>query len=123
MAKAGAVTSGLDKLTAVLTARKLTGKRDSNLRLVVGFTAEHAIVVHEDLSAFHAIGQAKYLEQPMRENRAVYARIVRDKMKQGRSLRQAMLAAGYELLRDARALVPVDTGELKASGFVKVVDG
>lgn len=114
-------TVGMERLKAALTARKLTARRDSNLRLEVGFSAEYAIYVHEDLTAFHPVGQAKYLEQPLRQNRPVYAKIVRDEMRRGRSLRQAMRTAGFALLRDAKELVPVDTGFLKSSGFVRVV--
>jgi hypothetical protein len=72
------------------------------------------------LEAIHAVGQAKYLETPLRQNRPVYAKVVADEMKRGRSLRQALRSAGFAILRDAKELVPVDTGELKQSGFVKV---
>lgn len=116
-------TTGFERLKAILTARKLTARRDSNLRLEIGFAAEYAIYVHEDLTAFHTVGQAKYLEQPLRQNRPVYAKIVRDEMKRGRSLRQAMRSAGLALIRDAKELVPVDTGFLKGSWFVRVVSG
>ncbi len=57
----------------------------------VGYTAEYAVYVHEDLFASHMkkdkegqdvqIGQAKFLEQPMREHRDDLIRIVRDEVK------------------------------------------
>jgi len=31
----------------------------------VGFTARYAVYVHEDLMAYHRVGQAKYLEDPL----------------------------------------------------------
>jgi len=33
-----------------------------------GPATPYAIIVHEDLSAFHPVGQAKYLEQPLAEH-------------------------------------------------------
>ena len=33
-----------------------------------GPTADYAFHVHEDMEAFHADGQAKYIEQPLRES-------------------------------------------------------
>ena len=34
--------------------------------VTVGYTASYAIYVHENLNSFHAIGQAKFLEEPIR---------------------------------------------------------
>lgn len=34
------------------------------IKLIMGFSAHHAIFVHEDLEAFHSRGQAKYFEIP-----------------------------------------------------------
>jgi hypothetical protein len=33
-----------------------------------GAAEEYALIVHEDLEAFHKTGQAKYLEQPLKES-------------------------------------------------------
>lgn len=43
-------------------------KRRNDYVASFGYTAEHAAIVHEDLSVFHRIGQAKYLEQPFNES-------------------------------------------------------
>ena len=49
----------------------------------VGYTAEYAVYVHENLDARHEPGkQAKYLEQPAREKRAEILKIVEEKAKQ-----------------------------------------
>lgn len=40
----------------------------SLIRLIMGFSAHHAIFVHEDLEAFHRVGQAKYFEIPWNES-------------------------------------------------------
>lgn len=38
----------------------------------VGYGADHALVVHEDLEAHHRIGQAKYLESVINESRPYF---------------------------------------------------
>lgn len=46
----------------------------------VGYTVNYAIYVHENLTAFHHVGQAKFLEEPIRtkqrEARRLFARKV-----------------------------------------------
>ncbi len=43
-------------------------KRRNDWVASFGYTAEHAAVVHEDMSVYHPNGQAKYLEQPFNES-------------------------------------------------------
>lgn len=86
---------------------------------VVGFSAPYATKVHEDLNVYHANGQAKFLEQPAREMAEDLGQFITKEVKRGRSLRQAILLAGFRLLREAQQLVPVRTGNLRASGFVR----
>ena len=88
--------------------------------LMVGYSAPYAVYVHEDLQARHTNGQAKYLEQPQREYAERMALMVRESVARGKPLQEALLEAGNFLLEESRKLVPVDTGRLKASGFVKV---
>jgi hypothetical protein len=40
----------------------------TEIRAVMGFTAPHATVVHEDLEAFHSKGQAKYMSSVIDES-------------------------------------------------------
>lgn len=47
-----------------------------NRQYEIGYDEEYAIFVHENLLAHHPHGQAKFLEQPYRENRAYMQRIV-----------------------------------------------
>ena len=47
----------------------------------VGYVAEYAVYVHEDLFAHHNVGQAKFLEQPMRDHKDDVTRIVQDEVK------------------------------------------
>ncbi len=40
----------------------------NRIEAVMGYTADHAEVVHEDLEAHHSIGQAKYMESVLNES-------------------------------------------------------
>lgn len=65
-------------------------------------------------------GQAKFLETPLREKRDVLARIVVEMLAKGRTMGQALLAAGLRLQRESQLLVPIDTGNLRASAFTRL---
>lgn len=64
-------------------------------------------------------GQAKFLEQPARELGPEFSRIVFEAMKNGAKLVQALYIAGLRLQRESQLLVPVETGNLKASAFTR----
>ena len=66
-------------------------------------------------------GQAKFLEQPARElnNAGTLGMIVFNAMKRGATLQQALFLAGGRIQRESMKLVPVDTGNLKASAFTR----
>lgn len=56
-----------------------------NVSAVVGYTANYALFVHEDLEARHKPGkQAKYLEQPLREKRPRIIEIVKEEIQKER---------------------------------------
>lgn len=111
------------KVIAALRARAAKAMKDTNVSVVVGYTQSYAIYVHENLEAHHPVGQAKYLEQPARLLAPVLAQIVRDAMKQGKTLAQGLLLAGLRLQRESQMLVPVDTGALKNSAFTRLEQG
>jgi len=115
-----AKVEGVDAVQAVF--RRMAIKHGRRVRLVVGYAAPYAVYVHEDLEMFHLVGQAKYLEQPARENARTMAKLVENAVRAGRSMAQALALAGGYLLNVSRPLVPVDTGFLKSSGFVKIED-
>lgn len=48
--------------------------------VVVAFDEEYAIYVHENLEAHHPVGQAKFLEQPLRENADKYIKYIGEKV-------------------------------------------
>lgn len=114
-----ASVTGLPKLLAQLKAKAARGK---SLRLVVGYNASYAVHVHEDLQVFHPNGQAKFLEIPLRTQRTIMAKMVRDALRNGKTLTQALTTAGQYLLGESVKLVPVRTGFLRDSAFLKIVD-
>lgn len=68
--------------TGALKASAFTeaDKQGKNPSVIVGFEEEYAIYVHENLEAHHDVGQAKFLEQPLKENSDKYVGHVRDKV-------------------------------------------
>ena len=85
--------------------------------VIVGYTQNYAIYVHEDLTAHHTVGQAKYLEQPARQLGPTLGKMIATAYKNGATINQALLLAGLRLQRESQQLVPVDTSALKASAF------
>lgn len=63
--------------------------------------------------------QAKFLEQPARELKKEFSRIITTACKNGAKLGQALMMAGLRLQRESQQLVPVDTGNLRASAFTR----
>lgn len=88
--------------------------------VVVGFSVNYAIFVHENLTAHHPVGQAKFLETAARENEDRINKIVANALKKGLTLEQALLLGGLYLQREAQKLCPVDTGALKNSAYTRV---
>jgi len=93
--------------------------KESNVTVVVGFTQNYAIYVHENLEARHRVGQAKFLEQPARELAPHFGTVVRDLLSKGVSMLKALFIVGLRLQRDAQKLCPVLTGALKNSAFTR----
>src|SRR5207247_1020288 len=111
----------LQKVVQVLQARAAKARTDSDAKVAVGYSTGYAIYVHEDLEATHKPGkQAKYLEAPAREMKDELAGIVRQALRQGKTLAQSLLLAGLRLQRESMLLVPVDTGALRASAYTRL---
>lgn len=109
---------GKEKLKQQLKQRSLKGKKQLTVRF--GYAAQYAIYVHEDLNAFHPIGNAKFLEGPLRRYRAQMAKIIKEKLLQKRSLEDALTAALEYLREKSQDEVPIDTGFLHDSWFARV---
>ena len=89
------------------------------VKVVVGFTANYALWVHENVGANFRVGQAKFLEQPARVEEPQMLSIVGKVLGSGKGMVQALTLAGLFLQRKAQQLTPVDTGNLKASAFTR----
>lgn len=100
---------------------RLRGKYANQPKVRVGYSADYAVYVHENMEAHHPVGQAKFLETATRRHRQEMGAMVRRDMRRGgKSLRDACLDAGRFLQARSQELCPVDTGHLRASAFTVV---
>lgn len=113
---------GIDR---VIVALRKHGERvgKEKVSVVVGFSTNYALYVHENLEAYHRVGQAKYLEQPAREHRGTIAEVIVGALKKGASFVHAILMGALRLQREAQLLTPVDTGALRNSAFTRIEEG
>lgn len=125
----------LERLIGKLRDRAAKARRDSNVSVAVGFTAAHAIHVHENMEA-KLMGQPrpsgignywgpslhgpKFLERPARELAVQIASICREGLRRGLTMAQALLRAGLFLQRESQKRVPVEYGTLRASAFTRL---
>lgn len=56
-------------------------RKEGEMSVLVGFSAAYAVYVHEDMEARHTIGQAKFLESALRDNRDAILRIIQARAK------------------------------------------
>jgi hypothetical protein len=113
------ISINTSKVLAALRSKSLKGKKVMTYN--VGYSAPYAVYVHENLTANHPNGgQAKFLEQPMRAMRDDLAAIISRSLHGKNGLEEGLRRAGQTLLEASQALVPVDTGFLRSSGFVEV---
>lgn len=116
-----AVVEGLEKVVAALRSKaaKLTGN-ETEPSVIVGYTQNYAVFVHENLEAHHHVGEAKFLERPARELSPELGKIVAQALAKGLNIAQALVLAGLRLQRESQLLVPVATGALKGSAFTQL---
>lgn len=129
---------GVDNLVKQIKDRLLKHLPEKGKSVVVGFTANYALHVHENIEMRGAgkprrsghglywdpqgIAGPKFLEAPARElsNSGELSRILTAVVKAGKSVMQGLLACGLRIQREAQKRVPVDTGALKASAFTRI---
>lgn len=97
------------------------GTTGGKASVIVGYTQQYAIFVHEDLTAAHPVGNAKFLEAPFRRLAPSVPGIVKAVIAKGGTLPQGLMVAGLRLQRESQQEVPVDTGALKGSAFTRKV--
>ena len=116
---------GLQNLRNALINKVRKAKGDNDV-VIVGFTQNYAIFVHEDMNAEHKEGKsAKYLEKAYVLIYPAIPYIVSQALRNGKSVTQGLIIAGLRIQRAAMKVVPIDTGALRASAFTskqKMVD-
>ena len=127
---------GIKELRKRLNGLIATSLKKDRGGAIVGYTANYALWVHENVEMKwkgkprskpskgkywdpQGRGQSKFLEQPAREKTEEMSAIVVKALKGGARLQQALVLAGLFLQRESQKLVPVDTGNLKASAFTR----
>lgn len=112
----------LESLIRKLRDKAAKAKTEKAGSVTVGYTQAYAIYVHENLEAYHKVGQAKYLEQPARQLNAdgTIVSIIKEALRKKNTMSQALVKAGLKLQRESQLLVPVDTGALKNSAFTRL---
>lgn len=123
MARSNINKGAFSKVANNIKRLKENRKGDKRSTFEIRFSAPYAAKVHEDLEMAHPNGgQAKFLEQPLREHGKKISQMIKLLMKQGRTLRQAILiTANWFLVNYVNPLVPVLTGELVNSARIRLV--
>lgn len=111
------VVKGIEILIRKLIEK--SRKVENEIVIKIGYSQYYAIYVHENLLAYHKVGQAKYLEIPMRNARRDLEKRINERMSTGLSFRSSLLLEAFKIQRESQLLVPIDTGALKASAFVR----
>lgn len=108
---------GMQKFDGVM--KQLIDKYASdNEDVIVGYTQNYAVYVHEDMKARHKEGKtAKYLEKAVKIVQPLINGILLQVMNAGKSITQGMLLVGLRIQRESMMIVPIDTGALRASAF------
>jgi hypothetical protein len=107
---------GVEKFVASMRRRAWFFGKQRLTEVHVGFSADYALRVHEDLEMPHKVGQAKFLETAIREMWDHVVPRVKYLLGNGYAMDAAMQAEGSRILARAQELVPVDTGFLRDSG-------
>ena len=104
---------GLNSLTKNLN--RLARKHGSGGSVIVVYTAEYALHVHER-NMPHNVGQWKFLETPARELAPEVPKIVASAVRGGATMTDGLYLAGLRIQRKSQdKYVPVLTGNLKGS--------
>lgn len=94
-------------------------QRSRSASAYVYYTAEYALPVHERLDVYHPVGQAKFLEEPLRTRQKDISDVIYETYEKGGTLLQSVYVGGLLLQRLSMELCPVDTGNLRASAATR----
>lgn len=105
----------------VLAQFSKEAKKGDSGNVIVGYTAEYAMPVHEMENAnFKRPGAtSKFLEGPFRKGKDKWVAIAVTAYNGGATLQQGLFISGLALQRDSQKVCPVDTGHLRASAFTR----
>jgi hypothetical protein len=110
------------KTKAEIDKRLAKAQRDRHAEARVGYTADYAVYVHEDLTMSHPNGgEAKFLEKPTRENIQFISAVINRAYAVGQTFAEALLAGARMIEHLSLPLVPVDTGHLRGSSVTRIV--
>lgn len=111
----------VEGLNRVITKLRQLALRYGNpdASVVVGYSAEYALFVHENLQAHHNVGNAKFLEGPARRLKGRIATIVVEGLRRDLTFVQALLRGGLFLQGESQKEAPVATGYMRASAFTR----
>lgn len=116
-----ATLEGFKEVAQTLAKLAKSAKAQHGKSVIVGYTAQYAIYVHEDMQSMHTVGNAKFLEAPARElsNSGQLQGIIERAYKNGASLQDALAVGALRIQRESQLQVPIDTGNLRASAFTR----
>lgn len=109
---------GIKQLEAKLESFSKANKTGGTV--TVSYNTKYAVKIHEDLTLFHRVGMAKYLEIPFRINKQKMIDLAATVVKNKKGVMVGLTRAGILLKEESQKLVPVDTGALRDSCKVVV---
>ena len=110
----------IKKTGAIERAIRRRSAQGKSATIEVIYPIEYAKYVHEDLDAHHDTGNAKFLERPARRLRPELMKDIESDLRQGYTLKEALLRAGLKLQTASQEECPVDTGLLRSSAYTRV---
>lgn len=135
------IVAKVDSLIKKLNQQKIEAKKSTAKTYTVGFSADYAAAVHEAVGMVlqgqprpSGIGlywdpqgraQAKFLETAVRRMRYTgeVGKAVARTAKNTKSVLRGLRSGAIVIRNEAQRMVPVETGYLKASAFIRVEHG
>lgn len=116
---------GMNSLMSNLQRRIAQAIKHQDVSVLVGYSASYAMVVHElpPSVAYHRPPRRwKYLEEPIRNGytQKEIAQEIVNAINRKQTLATGLLRAGEKLKKISQKIVPVDTGFLRDSAYVRL---
>lgn len=112
-----AKVSNVNRIINALKRLRKLSKTQYRASVTVGFTQNYALPVHEMVLWKHRVGQAKYLQMPLKMLKNQLRLDAISMVRSGNKVSTVLLILGLRVQRAAQKLTPVDTGALRASAF------